>query len=93
MTNMMWNSERPRWTWTKSPANSDVTSHDIYYKLLEFWTTCDCKGSCIVCTSLKNTKEILLCVQVNFIQFGEVWGWEDECTLWKSAMSKKFTNS
>jgi hypothetical protein len=32
----------------KSQKLSDVTSCDIYYKLLEFWTTCDCRGSCIV---------------------------------------------
>jgi len=57
MTNVMQNCEKPTWTWTKSPANSDVTSHDIYYNLLEFWITCDCRGSRIVYTSLINTKK------------------------------------
>ena len=81
------------WETNTNLANSDVTSRDIYYNLLEFWTTCDCGGSRIVYTSLINTKKILLCNQVNITQPGEFWGWEDEYTLWKSTTSKKFTNS
>ena len=39
VTNVMRNCEKPTRTWTQSPANSDVTSRDIFYNLLEFWTT------------------------------------------------------